>query len=65
MRTFHKSGQRTALKRVVNQRTYTVHSPEVCRMDDRPIIIMLLLRNDIGLLESVFRARVVYFRNVK
>ena len=41
-------------KRAVNQRTYTVHSPDVRRTDDRPIIITSLLRIDSGSGELVF-----------
>ena len=40
-------------------------STDVHRTDDRPIIIMSLLQIDSGLLESVFRARMAYFRNEK
>ena len=38
---------------------------DVRRTDDRPIIITSFLRIDIGLPESVSRARMAYFRNVK
>ena len=38
---------------------------DVRRTDDRPIIITSFLRIDIGSPESVSRARMAYFRNVK
>ena len=65
--TFHNKldDERRSNGRSINGRTYTVHSPDVHRTDDRPIIITSLLRIDSGSLESVFRARKAYFRNVK
>ena len=63
--TFHKKldderrstgGQSTDVHRTV---------ADVRRTDDRPIIITSFLRIDIGSPESVSRARMAYFRNVK